>query len=459
MKKIFIVISQALLIRNILRSGTLELLKKSGHKLYVFISCDKIPEYIKKEFSDKNVILIPLQNRDLKTGKLHRKFILFTHFLIYNDSTRIYFSYSRHYINRSRVVIFFYQLLLKIFGRLKFLRPLARWTERVFFKEKKQAVSGYFDKYNPDLVFSTSITSGVDNVFMKEAKRRGIKTVSMTKSWDNATKMFYRFVPDFFLTQNEMVQEKLVSLQNFPKEKIYTVGFPQFDWYRRKSIFKTREEHLKSKGLDPNLPVIFFGSQGLWFKNDYQIAKQIQEWIKNNELAKPCQMIVRPHFSNVKNTPLKKLRGLPGVAYDDSYHISYAFSDNWDPTALEIIDFANTLKHSDVIVIILSTIALDAACFGKPIINALFGGTYQRGKDVTAKLSEVVHYQWVLNTNGTSVVKSYDELKDTINRYLTDPSFRSKERETLMKQTCYKVDGKSSQRIADAINDILAEKN
>ena len=455
MKTIFIIVSQALLIRNILRSGTLELLKKDGHHICIFIACDEIPLYIKDEFSDVNIILIPYSDKGSRAGRFHKKFILFTHFLINNNSTKVYFSYSRHYIRRSRVSIFIYQLFLRIFGTLQFLKGLVRWIEAVHFPERKKKVFTYFDVYKPDLVFSTSITSVLDVIFMKEAKRRNIKTVSMTKSWDNATKMFYRFIPDYFLAQNELVKDKLITLQRFPEEKIHVVGFPQFDWYRRKEIFKTKEEHLQSKGLDPSRRVIFFGSQGSWFPYDYQIAEKMYEWIQNDELVKPCQLIVRPHFSNVKKTPLKHMKGLPRVAYDDSYQVSDVFNDNWDPTDEEIIDFANTLLYSDVVVIVLSTIALDAVCFDKPIINALFNGTYRGTEDVTSKLSKVVHYQWVLDTHATTVVASFDALKAAINTYLISPDTHKDERALLLNKACYRVDGKSSERIAKAINDVL----
>lgn len=454
-KTIFIVISQAMLIRNILRSGTLEELKKVGHRIIILISCNEVPQYLKDEFEDEQVTVLPIPLKALSVTRWHRRFILLTHFLNLNDTTRVYFRYSRHYINRSPFKLFLYWCALQFFSRVPGLKKLMRWIEARFFPEHNDTVKQYFDTYPVDLVFSTSITSKVDNIFMKEARRRGVKAVSMTKSWDNATKMYFRFVPDHFLVQNDTIRTELARLQDFPIEEITVVGFPQFDWYRRDGVIKTREEHLRSKGLDPNLPTIFFGSQGIWYKNDFEVAEHIQKWIANDELAKKCQLIVRPHFTNVKDTKLKALKGLPGVAYDDSYDISNLFSDNWDPKVPEIVDFANTMKHSDVIVNMLSTISLDAACFDRPTINVLFGGTFQRGRDVTAKIAKVVHYQWVFDTGATISTHSYDELKKAINKCLLDPKYKSKEREDLIDQMCYKVDGKSSLRVADCINTFL----
>lgn len=455
MKNIFIVISEALLIRNILRSGTLDLLKKSGHKIVIFILCKEIPKYLEEEFADDNVILISVRDRDLKMGKIHRKFVTFTHFILYNKTTRRYFRYSRHYINKPKVMIWYYLILLRIISSLKFLKPLIRWLEDKVFIDKNLEIENFFDHYQPDIIFSTSITSKMDNVFLKIGKHRKVRTVSMTKSWDNATKMYFRFVPDYFIVQNEIMKERLSILQNFPLEKIYVVGFPQFDWYKRPGILRSRDEHFHRMGLDPKLPLIFFGSQGIWFDKDYQIAEKIHNWIQNNELIKPCQLLIRPHFTNVKTTPLLQFKDKPQVVYDNTYHVSNLFSDNWDPTTPEIIDFTNTIFHSDVVVIILSTISLDAVCSDRPVVNALFDSIYQGKKDVTFLMQSTDHYQWVLDTNGTSITKNAAELKEAINKYLVNPQFKSAERQILRDRLCYKVDGQSSDRIVEVINNIL----
>jgi len=454
-KTIFIILSQGLLVRNILRTEVLSLLKKRGHKIIIFIQANEIPEYFKEEFLGEQAILIHLKPQQFNIGRLHKKLVLLTHFLLGNKTAKIYFLYSRHYINKPRIEAYFYLLLVWIFSRFKFLKLLIRWIEKKCFPEKDKIIEEYFIKYKPDLVLSTSITSVMDNVFMKAAKRRKIKVISMTKSWDNTTKLYFRFLPDYFLVQNEKLKERIVNLQNFPEDRIYVTGFSQFDWYTQKDIFRTREDHYKKMGLDPKLPLIFFGSQGLWFTKDYILADIIYSWVKNNELVKPCQLLIRPHFTNIKNTTLTKFKNKEKVVYDDSLHISNYFSDNWDPTKPEIIDFANTLYHSDIIVVIYSTIALDAVCFDKPIINALFGAVYRGDKDVTYLMKDLEHYQWIWDTDGTSIAKSPAELKDLINKYLADPKYKAKEREILKNNLCYKVDGKSAERMVAAINSIL----
>lgn len=453
MKTLFITIPQALLIRNILRSGGYDLFKKRGYKLIIFIQCKAIPEYLQKEFANENTDLIAVGN--FKIGKIHHAFILFTHFLIWSPTSRRYFRYGKQFINKPRWISLLYLLGVRIFSCIRFFKPLVRWVEKTFFDEKNMEIEDYFKKYKPDLVFATSAVSKMDIIFMKAAKRRGIPTAGMPKSWDNLTRMYLRFPPDYFLVQNEYLKDRLIRWQDIPQDKIYVIGFPQFDWYRRPEIIRTREEHFKKIGLNPALPLIFFGSQGTWYDKDYQVVEQIYEWVKNDELVKPCQMLVRPHFNNVRKSPLQHFKGKPKVVYDESYHISDVFVDNWDPLTPEIIDFVNNLYHCDVLVIVLSTLALDAACLDKPIINVLFGSKYRKGEDITPQMLYTEHYSWILESKGTSLIYTLDELKNCVNQYLLDPNIKSKERAVLREKVCYKVDGKSSERMVAAIEDIL----
>ncbi|MAZ41034.1 hypothetical protein CL654_02865 [bacterium] len=452
-KTIFIVISQTILIRNILRSGGYNLLKQKGYKLVIFINSKKIPNYIKEEFNGSDTTLVSLY--DLRVSRPHRVFIKFTHFLLWTKTTKRYFRYSKHFVDRSRFIAYLYLSFMRVVSLLGFLKPLSRWVEKTFFKEVNKEVERYFDEYNPDLVFGTSITSKMDNVFLKAGKRREIKTVAMPKSWDTVTKMYYRFIPDHFIVQNEELKKRLITLQDVKEKQITVVGFPQFDWYKKEDIIRTREEHFKKFGLDPQKPLIFFGSQGSWYDKDYKIADIIYDWVKNDELVKPTQILFRPHFSNVKNNPYMKYKGMKNAAYDDSYHISEEFRDNWDPSVEETIDFANTVAHANVVVIILSTLALDAACRDKPAINIVFGSKYRKGKDITPYMKYSNHYEWVLDTKATYVAHNKEELKKYLNNALTSPQEKAKEREMLRNKLCYKVDGKSSERMVETIDAIV----
>lgn len=452
-KTLFIIISRSFIIRNILRSGTLDLLKKSGHKIIIFFPAKETPQYLRDEFEDGQVKLFSIS---IIANSVLTRFSRLINYLIYTKTTkeRVLYHLGRSGFPRAH----FRLLLLNIISRIPFARPLFRWLEYYIFPEHNESIKNYFNEYKPDLVFSTSIISSVDIAFLKEAKRRGVKTVSMPKSWDNLTNMYYRFTPDYFLSPNLLFKEILPRLQQVPEERIFVVGMPQFDWYTRKEILRTREEHFKRKTLNPEKALLFFGSEGSWTPNEYEVVEMIYNWVVNEELVRPCQLLIRPHYSNVRDNVFKNLRGKERVVIDD-YRIVDFMADKWDLNFEEIVDFTNSVVHCDVLINPASTLSLDAVCAGRPVINLAFGCIFDnKGKDITVeKLYSVNNMEWVIDTGAAPKAESPEELKEKINHYLLNPKSDEEKRDILLKKLCFKTDGLSHQRVADAINNILSE--
>jgi hypothetical protein len=64
--------------------------------------------------------------------------------------------------------------------------------------------------------------------------------------------------------------------------------------------------------------------------------------------------------------------------------------------------------------------------------------------------------QNVLKTDGADIALSANELISFINKYIDNPNIKNLEREKIIEEQCYKLDGKSSYRVA---NYILAALN
>jgi len=465
-KTIFIIITRSFLTRNILRYGVLDLLKKYGYNIVVIFPRESIPEYLKKELEDDQVKLVTALEPG--TSKLHRLFMKmnFSYLLFsisttnramyFNDNSRTRF-FSKEFYKQTKIVPWLRFAYLKFASKSRIIKFLYRFIERKFFPQLDPTIKKYFDTYKPDLVFSTSFVSGFDGAFMKEAKRRKIPTVSMPKSWDNTSLGYARFLPDYFIVPNEPSRQAVVDLQDIPADRVYITGIPQFDWYVKKGIIKSRQEHFKKKGLDPELPLIFFGSEGVWSAYDHEVAEIIYKWIENNELTKPCQMLARAHFSNSDLNIFKKFQGKRNVVID-SYRLTNFLDDKWDQNEEEMIDFINSLFHCDIMINAASTLTLDAACFDKPIINIGFGCSYEggdrNGTDITWMMYVSDHFEWVLETGATKKVDTPDELKVQINSYLVHPQQEAQERKVLRKKLCYRIDGRASERIANILHSI-----
>ena len=462
-KTVFIVISRSFLTRNILRSGTLEHLKKRGYRVIIFFQAREIPQYLKEEFENEQVALhafMIVPHWFHRRINILKRYFLNTHIsnLIIRFETRKRIKLPSGLITSpapSILATLARLSLLKILSRFTLAKRLFRLIELHVLHQKNADVSGYFEKYAPDAVLSTSLISGFDVLFLKEACRRGIKTISMPKGWDNVTKEYYPVIPDWFASPNDVSTRCAIELQDMRPGRVRTVGLPQFDWYARPEIRRTREEHLVAKGLDPSRKVIFFGSEGAWSQNDWRIAELLYEWIKIDALGVPSQLFVRPHYSDVQSPKFDNLRGKPNVFVDDYPKIDFLV-DKWDPTVADTIDFTNSILHSDVVVNIASSLSLDAACADRPIVLVGFGCEFEGEKDVTIpKLYGSDHIRWLEESGGTDRADSPEELKKIVTRALENPAWRAEGREKLRTGLCYRVDGMSSERLANLVSEVV----
>lgn len=458
MKTIFIIVTRGFIVRNILRSGVLDFLKKSDNRIVIFMAstASALPDYLRKEFETEKVILHNIHEPN--NGKIYRKiYSIFSRLcasLVYTETTWMYFRVGNtEKLKRAKFYSYIEKFLFSFLSRFNFLKTLARYIEKKFFFIDSKEYKKYFDLYQPDVVFSTSIISKVDIAFLKEANRRKIKTVSMTKGWDHMAKLLFRFVPDKLIVQNNNLKEGAIQYQQIKSEDVIVSGFPQFDWYTRKDILVSREDFFRSIGVDPKKRLIFFGSEGAWAPDDHKIAEMLIDFIEKNKLFKESHIFVRPHFSDLRSQRFDRFLGKPHVTVDTNITRSSFCHDTWDPTVEETKKFVNSIYHCDMMITVASTLALDACCLGKPIITVGFNALFspRTGEDVTSVLYETNHYTEVINTGGVDYVLNEEQLLNSVNNYLSHPEYKSAERQKLLEKLCYRVDGQSSKRVAAAI--------
>lgn len=458
MKTLFLVITRGLLVRNIMRTNVIKKLVDHGNirivVMFPNVLKKELPAYFIEEFKNDNIVLEVIPNATFRQGA--RIFNNFTSKLVFTRSTRIYTKY--HINNEKRMSLIpyiFHSTFYTILSQFTFLKRIARWMSNKFFVS--HAYESYFEKYKPDLVFSTSIMSGIDNEIMQEAQKRGVKTVAMPKSWDNLDKLFFRFEPDAFLVQNEVMRQEVVKLQAFHKENIHVVGFSQFDIYSDQSIILSKEEYCKKKNFDPSFPILFLGSEGEWSTGDTEVFRSIIQ-AKNEGKIPNCNILIRPHFSSVRHHEYGQFSKEQNVFIDDKYRLSDFFVDSWEPSREDNEDFVNSLFHCNIMISFASTLALDAVSFDKPIIGIRYGVRPIDGEFRADLLYKTCHYEWVLETKAIDIVDSPSELFQTIHNYLKNTHYKKNEREILRQKLCYKNDGNSSQRIVDVILSLLYEK-
>lgn len=448
--------------RNILRNDFFKLLAgdKNTRTVLFFAQTQgkaHFPEYLKKEFERENIIVEPVPNK--KSGPLEKAFQRFVKSVIFSPTSRLFARYGTTIpssLSAQNALSRLFWLLLYPFFRTRTSRRLIWWMESLF---RDQEYSEYFEEYQPSLVLSTNILSDFDLAFLKAARRRGVKTARLPKSWDTLDKMLYRFEPDVMFVQNDWMRHEAAEYQKFKKEKIRVIGFPQFDIYTDLSALESRESYCRRKGLDSKLPILFIGSEGEWSEGDEKIYEKLIEARDQGKLPE-CNILIRPHYSAAHKNRYEHLRTKPRVFVDDGYRKSDFFVDRWDPSEEDMRDFANTLHHCDLSLNFASTLSLDAVCFNKPIINISFGVRFMKDeknnlRDMTHLIYQTNYYRAVLATRATTLVRNFEELVSAIKMYLQNPRLKYAERNFLKETMCFKVDGKSGERLYRAIKEIM----
>lgn len=462
MRTVFVTLSKSILARNLFKTGVIKKLSENtGLRIVVLIPniknvnfSDYASEFaeLKKESLRIDIVVVP----DKKFGFFERALYGFMSNLTFSKTTRLtIFVDARTGEKTSWFVRALYWLVYTPLSRMNFFKKLCRG---VYCKLFRNDVYGrYFDEYKPDLVFSTSIVTIFDIDILREAKRRGIKTVAMPKSWDNIDKILFFIEPDLFLVQNELMKKTAVKYQCLSPQKIKVVGFPQFDIYAGGNAFSSRQEYCLLKNFNPSLPILFLGSSGPFTKEDKSVFEGIIG-MRNRGLIPDCNIFVRPHFlkGEYNYRGFEKERN---VFVDEKIPQPSFFIDGRCASDEDIRHFVDSLFHSDLAITFASTLILDAACLNKPVIAVNYGVRIIDGEDKTSSLLyKTVHYDWVLETNAVSLADSPRHLAELVNLYLANPSHKSGECRQLVNKLCYRADGLSSRRMADEILAFLEEE-
>ena len=417
MKTILISIPMGIIARNILQTDVFRILKAQKDLRIVLILPPNVDPHFRKEVESKNVIIEEWRGR-VRAGAF-RHFILypFMRYLVYTQTTKFLILYGSKK-NRPQYAplrYFFSLLLFSWLSKITLLKRLSRWIDYKFFGYYDKPYQPLFDQYKPSVVFVTDLLrQPVCLALTRIARRRGIPTVGMVKSWDNLDKTLLITLPDLFLVWNEHMKDDLIRLQGVQPENIKITGIPQFDIYKKPGILLSRKEYCRQMGINPNKRILFFGSEGSSFHYDDEFVDILHQLLVEGAFKKDCVLLVRPHFHHEDKSKAGRFERFrkyyPQIVLDKRDRTSRCFfSEKWDPSFEDMKRLANHLYHCDILITTFSTLTLDAAAFDKPIINLVFDGLRPRSKiESSLRGFQYTHYQKVIKTRGVRLVHNKD---------------------------------------------------
>ncbi|MEK7575933.1 MAG: hypothetical protein AAB491_02525, partial [Patescibacteria group bacterium] len=297
MKTIFIPIQNRQQARNVLRTDILITLISFQDIKVIFFAPDYMAGEYKNEFSAKggNIVFEGMKEPLKYISKIDALFGRLSLFYIDSPTGRFLRKQWLLLEKKEPMRYIFSMFLSLLIGNIKILRLIARFLDFKFVNDN--SVSEFFTRYKPDLVYSPNIISDMDRVFLREAKKREIKTIGMINAWDNITlaKYPFRILPQKLIAYNDIIKKEAVKYVDMKEKDIFVSGWPHFDHYVNSQRI-SREEFCRKLKISPPKKIVLFASIGSSLNpTEWQILEMLDKAIADKKLPDDIMIIFRQH--------------------------------------------------------------------------------------------------------------------------------------------------------------------
>jgi len=319
-----------------------------------------------------------------------------------------------------------------------------------------------FDRYRPVLLVGSSpglIFSEVP--LLRTAVRRRIRTIVVDPSWDNFTN---KLIPvrraDRLVVWNDIMKQQAVELHGYTPDQVRVSGPPHWDRYFRPAPAMSREAFFAGIGADPSRRLITVTTTPAPLYSHFdRVIRTLLRAGAEGRWSAPAQVLVRLHPRDELDR-YAEFRGVPNLIIEKPFKTTVKAGDGLavDITSENQQHLADTLRHSDVIVTVASTIGVEASIFDTPVVDVSFDGETPLPFEKSARrYYRFTHYANITRQGAVRVAETPEQLVEHVGRYLRDRSLDREGRRRVVLDQCQFTDGKSSDRIAKFVVDELAD--
>ncbi len=445
---IFLTCFQAVEVKNLLRTSVAASLRRHRDtRIVALVRNEERRAYYERELPIRSVIYAVCDPSP--RGMIERAMSVLKFHLIRTATTDLR---RRGHYHESHSAFFYYggALLNRLIAR-RWVRRLLRLLDGALVGES--GCMTLFASYRPDVVLLANLFDDAEIALLRDARRRGVPTIGFINTWDKLTaRASLRLLPDRLLVYNAIVQREAERYADMPRERIGVVGVPQYDIYAATTPMP-REQFLRSIGCDPGKRLVLFAPMGSAFSRyDWCAIDLLYDLIEQQKKIKDAELFVR--FQPNDFVDERELRARPWLKFDlPGVRFGSERGGDWDMTAQDAVRLRDTLAHARVVISYASSIGIDAALMGKPVININFEigeRTTRRGPGLRSPTFYYAteHYQKALASGGIRLVGSAEELVEWTRRYLDNPALDHEVRARLVREQCVFTDGRAGERIA-----------
>jgi hypothetical protein len=339
------------------------------------------------------------------------------------------------------------------------VRPATRY-ERLDRSVRHPQAEALFERHRPVLL----VTSSPGLIFseiplLRTAVRSSVRTMAIDPSWDNFTnKLLPARRVDRLIVWNELMKQQAIEYHGYRPDEIRIAGTPQWDLYFRSSG-STREQFFARIGADPSRQLVTLTTTPRELYPHHDHVLRVMTRALNDGAWGRAQILVRLHPRDDVEA-YAGFRGLPNVIIEKPFRATVRAGDGLavDVTAESQRHLMDTMRYSDVVVNVASTLAIEAAIFDTPVVNIAFDGSEPCEWARSARrYYRFTHYVNITRQGAVRVAEQPGELVDWIARYLADRSMDREGRRRMVIEQCHFLDGLAARRVGDFILEELAD--
>jgi hypothetical protein len=312
----------------------------------------------------------------------------------------------------------------------------------------------------PDVLFCTHQRSSRAVPAMLAARSMGIPTATFIYSWDNLPKGRMAVHADHFLVWSDLMkQELLCYYPEVASDRVHVVGTPQFEHYFNRSLVQPRKQFLTSLGLDASRPVVCFSGDDLtssphdpvYLADLAGALRKIPATERPQILFRRCPVDMSDRYSRVLDEYLE-------IAKSDPLWFSSETND-WSqmiPTIGDVALLTNVVQHSDLVVNVGSTMAVDFAVFGKPAIYIAYNPPSANGSWNIHDSYRFPHLRSVHELQPVYWAESAEKLAGLVMHALSNPEEKLQARSQWMNRLVAHPLDQASSRCYEALEKIIS---
>lgn len=299
--------------------------------------------------------------------------------------------------------------------------------------------------------------------YLREAIRRKIPVITQILSWDNLSmKGPFGIRPDFIMVWNGYMKSLAVSYFGMTGKQVYVTGAPQFDIYHQGQVSKIEAKAEFIAGLDADARkfdkfIVIAGIPLSLAPFQPALIRQVIDLVDSGDLDKRVAVIVRPHpqslLEDYQLPASERLFVNSPVAHTSNRATDLAF--RWPYSENSLSELAKVLRGADVVITIASSVTLDSSAVATPTINIAYDPEGKFPEDVLASYYRSHHYSLITESGAVPLVKSREELLDSLREALRHPEKLLHKRQRLVESICGSFDQSAAEKQARLILDHL----